>query len=143
MPFLLFVCAALSFLFSAWLIRYARDHAQRYAGDMPQRFHWGHVPRVGGVAMGAALLLALAWLGLVTPFDWPPRARFTPVELLAWAVVAFGPVFFARELSVELFGWPLAFWLASQGALLGFCAIVIVYARRMARLDEEFSEPPA
>jgi UDP-GlcNAc:undecaprenyl-phosphate GlcNAc-1-phosphate transferase len=88
MPFLLFVCAALSFLVSAWLIRYARDHTQRYAGDMPQRFHWGHVPRVGGVAMGTALLLALAWLGLATPFDWPPRARFTAVELLAWAVVA-------------------------------------------------------
>ena len=56
--------------------------------------------------------------------------------LLAWAAVAFGPVVFARELSVEVFGWPPAFWLASQGALLGFCAIVIVYAWRMRRLDE-------
>lgn len=88
MPFLLFVCAALSFLFSAWLIRYARGHTQRYAGDMPQRFHWGHVPRLGGVAMGAALLVALVWLGLASPWDWPPRARFGVTELLAWVVVA-------------------------------------------------------
>lgn len=67
---------------------------------------------------------------------WRRTRRLTAWLLLAWAVVAFVPVFFARELSVEVFGWPLAFWLASQGALLGFCAIVIVYARRMQRLDE-------
>ncbi len=73
---------------------------------------------------------------------WRRTRRLTAWLLLAWGLVAFVPVYFARELSVELFGWPLAFWLASQGALLGFCAIVIVYARRMDRLDEEFSEPP-
>lgn len=71
---------------------------------------------------------------------WRRTRRLTAALLLAWALVAFVPVVFARELSVELFGWPLAFWLASQGALLGFCAIVIVYARRMRRLDEAFAE---
>ena len=72
---------------------------------------------------------------------WRRTRRLTAVLLLVWGVVAFAPVFFARELSVEVFGWPLAFWLASQGALLGFCAIVIVYARVMSRLDDEVSEP--
>jgi len=74
------------------------------------------------------------------PIDdyWRRTRRLTAWLLLAWALVAFVPVVFARELSVEVFGWPLAFWLASQGALLGFCAIVIVYARRMRRLDEAF-----
>jgi putative solute:sodium symporter small subunit len=67
---------------------------------------------------------------------WRRTRRLTAWLLLAWALVAFVPVVFARELSVEVFGWPLAFWLASQGALLGFCAIVIVYARCMRRLDE-------
>ena len=86
MPFLLFFCAALSFFCSAWLIRYARGHTQHYTGDMPQRFHLGHVPRVGGVAMGAALLLALVWLAMAGPMGWPPRASFTTAELLAWAV---------------------------------------------------------
>ncbi len=70
---------------------------------------------------------------------WRRTRRLTAWLLLAWALVAFVPVVFARELSVELFGWPLAFWLASQGALLGFCAIVIVYARAMNRLDAEAS----
>ena len=67
------------------------------------------------------------------PDYWRRARRLTAWLLLAWGLVAFAPVYFARELSVEVFGWPLAFWLASQGALLGFCAIVIVYARRMRR----------
>jgi putative solute:sodium symporter small subunit len=73
---------------------------------------------------------------------WRRTRRLTVGLLLAWGVVAFVPVFFARELSVEVFGWPLAFWLASQGALLGFCAIVVIYARAMDRLEAEISEPP-
>lgn len=68
---------------------------------------------------------------------WRRTRRITVGLLLAWGVVAFGPVFFARELTVEVFGWPLGFWLASQGALLGFCAIVILYARWMNRLEAE------
>ncbi|HEV6964203.1 DUF4212 domain-containing protein [Roseateles sp.] len=83
--------------------------------------------------------------GVTTPSSrddyWRRTRRLTAWLLLAWAVVAFAPVFFARELSIEIFGWPLGFWLASQGALLGFCAIVIVYAWRMRRLDEAASPP--
>lgn len=71
---------------------------------------------------------------------WRRTRRLTVGLLLAWGVVAFAPVFFAQELSGELLGWPLGFWLASQGALLGFCAIVILYARWMNRLE---AEPPA
>jgi putative solute:sodium symporter small subunit len=72
-----------------------------------------------------------------TPRDdyWRRTRRLTAGLLLAWALAAFAPVYFARELSVEVFGWPLAFWWASQGALLAFCAIVVAYARRMRRLD--------
>jgi putative solute:sodium symporter small subunit len=73
---------------------------------------------------------------------WRRTRRLTVRLLLAWGVVGFAPVFFARELSVEVFGWPLAFWLASQGALLGFCAIVVVYARKMDELEAEVSEGP-
>ena len=72
---------------------------------------------------------------------WRRTRRLTTWLLVAWGVVAFVPVFFARELSVEVFGWPLAFWLASQGALLGFCAIVVIYALAMARLEKDVSGP--
>jgi len=44
-----FVCIA--------CIRVARNHARQYAPDMPQRFHAGDVPRVGGVSILAGLLV--------------------------------------------------------------------------------------
>ena len=78
----------------------------------------------------------------MTDAYWRRTRRITVGLLLAWAVVAFGPVFFARELNVEVFGWPLGFWLASQGALIGFCAIVILYARWMNRLEAEATRDP-
>jgi putative solute:sodium symporter small subunit len=34
-------------------------------------------------------------------------------------------------------GWPFAYWLAAQGALLAFVAIVAVYAWAMKRLQPE------
>ena len=53
----------LSFLVSAvaalLIVRIARRHARRYAQDLPQRFHDGHVPRIGGV--GILLGCAVAW----------------------------------------------------------------------------------
>ena len=49
----------LSFLISAismaWIIRRSRKHAQRYAQDAPQRFHLGHISRLAGAGMLAAL----------------------------------------------------------------------------------------
>lgn len=43
--FLSFVVAAMAGMV---LIRWAHDHASRYRPDMPQRFHVGDVPRLGG-----------------------------------------------------------------------------------------------
>lgn len=56
--------ALLSFLVSAIfvfvLMRHARRHARRYGADMPQRFHYGHTPRVGGI--GIFLGMSAGWL---------------------------------------------------------------------------------
>lgn len=68
---------------------------------------------------------------------WQRTRRLTMGLLLLWGLLVFVPVYFARELSWTLMGWPLSFWLASQGCLLGFVTIVHVYARRMERLDAE------
>jgi UDP-N-acetylmuramyl pentapeptide phosphotransferase/UDP-N-acetylglucosamine-1-phosphate transferase len=87
MPLLLFVCAALSFVAGAWLVRYAHGHTRRYSPDMPQRFHAGHVPRLGGVAIGLSWLLALLWLGLSVPLGLSFQVRFAPGHLLGCALV--------------------------------------------------------
>jgi cation/acetate symporter len=51
------------------------------------------------------------------------------VLLSLWALLAIGPAWFARDLGVTVAGWPLNYWLCAQGAVLGFIAIVVVYAR--------------
>ena len=49
-----------SMALSLLLILRAKAHAKRYAVDMPQRFHLGNIPRVGGVAI--ALGCVAAWV---------------------------------------------------------------------------------
>lgn len=67
------------------------------------------------------------------------QRRLTLVLLAVWAVTSFGPSFFARSLSFEVFGWPFHFWMAAQGAILIFIAIVVVYAWLMNRWEAEES----
>lgn len=70
---------------------------------------------------------------------WRATLRLTFVLLVLWAAVSFLPGWFAAELnSVDFLGWPLGFYMAAQGALLVFLAIVWLYAYRMDRLDRRF-----
>lgn len=74
---------------------------------------------------------------------WRDNQRLTAALLLLWSVVTFGGTYFARELDFRFAGWPFGFWLAAQGALLVFLAIVAVYAWRMRVIDRRwgFEEP--
>ena len=74
---------------------------------------------------------------------WARTQRLTAWLLLVWLLVSFGITYFARQLSFTFFGWPFSFWVASQGALLVFCAIVAFYAYAMRRLDEAHRPPEA
>ncbi|MFC5497459.1 DUF4212 domain-containing protein [Caenimonas terrae] len=73
-----------------------------------------------------------------------PRVLALKAGLLAvWVAISFGCCYFARELSFMVVGWPFSYWMAAQGAVLGFIAIVVVYATVMRRLAPEDSlEPP-
>jgi putative solute:sodium symporter small subunit len=68
----------------------------------------------------------------------PPRdSRVLALKLgllAAWAAVTFVAGFFARALDFSLFGWPVGYWFAAQGALLAFIAIVVIHAWAMNRL---------
>lgn len=68
--------------------------------------------------------------------------RLTAALLAVWAAVTFGVAFFARDLSFELFGWPFSFWVGSQGALIVYVLIVVVYAWAMNRREKEAAELP-
>lgn len=84
----------ISFLFSAFAVqlfmRRARRHARRYGADMPQRFHKGHVPRLGGA--GIFIGTGVAWLvaGIGSdPFNvsWPLKASALALLCIAPAVL--------------------------------------------------------
>ena len=71
MLLLLVLCAAISACACLILRRVGRRNARRYGESMPQRFHKGDVPRLGGVAMWFAC--AFGWLWMVA------AERFLPV----------------------------------------------------------------
>ena len=84
----------ISFVVSAFAVlvfmRRARRHARRYAIDMPQRFHKGHVPRLGGA--GILLGTGAAWLAAGWPGDpfntnWPASASALMLLCMAPSVL--------------------------------------------------------
>jgi putative solute:sodium symporter small subunit len=81
-----------------------------------------------------------ASLGARRAQHWRKTRRMTFALLLLWMSTSFAAVFFARELSgLMLFGWPLSFYLAAQGASLVYLAIIAGYAWRMRSLDRAFA----
>lgn len=70
---------------------------------------------------------------------WILTRRLTLQLLAGWFGLTCGIVWFARALDgVVVFGWPLSFYLAAQGATLGYLAIVGLYAWRMRQLDRRY-----
>ena len=70
---------------------------------------------------------------------WQRTRRMTTLLLGLWLATTLVPLFFARELArFTLFGWPLSFYLAAQGAALVYLAIVGVYTWRMRRIDAQY-----
>lgn len=68
----------------------------------------------------------------------------TMLLLLLWLLTGFGAAFFARELAeLSVFGWPLSFYLAAQGASLVYLGIIVFYAWRMRRLDRAAAQATA
>lgn len=89
MLILALLCSAISVLACALLVRWGQRNARRYALDMPQRFHKGHVPRLGGAAMLLACILGWAWMIVAEPvFAIPTGFVLTPQLATSWSLVA-------------------------------------------------------
>ncbi len=69
---------------------------------------------------------------------WRKNVTVTAILLAIWAVVTYIVGWYARELSFSFFGWPFAFWMGGQGALVIYVLIIGFYARYMNRLDHEY-----
>lgn len=69
---------------------------------------------------------------------WRKNLRISAILLLIWFVVTYVMAFYARELAtINFFGWPLSFYMAAQGSLVIYVAIIGYYAMYMRKLDVE------
>lgn len=67
--------------------------------------------------------------------------RFRAGLLASWALLTFGVLFFAHDLSAEVAGWPINFWFAAQGGLGLFVLVAALNAWVMNRAEIE--TPPS
>ena len=85
MLILLILCGGVSCLACAILLRYGRSSGHRYSLSVPQRFHAGYVPRLGGVAMMAACTVGWIWIVVAERYlSIPNQIRLPAPTALAW-----------------------------------------------------------
>ena len=75
---------------------------------------------------------------------WRTNVMIMAVLLLIWVFLSLGcSILFADSLNrYSLFGtgYPLGFWFAQQGSILGFVLIILIYALYMNRTDRRHHE---
>lgn len=69
---------------------------------------------------------------------WRRNLRVTGILLGVWFAVTFVLGWFARDLTFDFFGWPFSFYMAAQGSLIVYVAIIGFYARYMSNLDRAY-----
>ena len=57
--------------------------------------------------------------------------------LLVWALSSFGVCYFIADLTWRIGDWSFGYWMASQGAVLMFIAIVCVYCAAMNYFERQ------
>ena len=72
---------------------------------------------------------------------WQRTRRLTGILLFAWFFATVGIVMFARQLSaMTMFGWPVSYYMAAQGVILIYVAIVGIYTVCMSSLDKRLAK---
>ncbi len=71
---------------------------------------------------------------------WRANLRLLGWLLSIWFIVSFGGGILLADFldQFELFGFPLGFWFAQQGAIYVFVILIFVYVIRMKKIDREY-----
>lgn len=71
---------------------------------------------------------------------WRANLRYVIILLVIWAAVSYGAgIWFADALNAYRVGSaPLGFWMAQQGSIYVFVALIFAYVWLMNRLDRRF-----
>ena len=82
-------------------------------------------------------------LGNPVEVTFPPdlhdtyHLRLKALLLTVWVVFSFGICYFARDIQELMPGWPVAYWMAAQGAVLMFLLIIVVYCVAMDYFERQ------
>jgi putative solute:sodium symporter small subunit len=70
---------------------------------------------------------------------WRANLRLITTLLIIWFAVSYVPVLFVNQLnSLVIGGFPLGYYMGSQGSLVVFVLLIFYYAWRMGKLDREY-----
>lgn len=71
---------------------------------------------------------------------WKENVQLVLKLLAIWFIASFGMgILFVDWLNqFQFFGFPFGFWMAQQGAIYVFVALIFVYVFKMNKLDKKF-----
>lgn len=70
---------------------------------------------------------------------WAANQRLILTLLAIWFAVAYIPPLFINQFnSIVIAGFPLGYYMGSQGSLVVFVILIFFYAWRMNQLDEQY-----
>lgn len=72
---------------------------------------------------------------------WRANLRILGILMSIWFVVSFGcGILFVEPLNqIKLGGFKFGFWMAQQGSIYVFVALIFVYVQQMNKLDRKFN----
>ena len=72
---------------------------------------------------------------------WKANTRLVLSLLFVWFFISFGcGILFVDALDTIRFGgFKLGFWIAQQGSIFVFVALIIIYIRAMDKLDDKYN----
>ncbi len=70
---------------------------------------------------------------------WRENRNLMILVLLIWALVSYGAALISGLLNkIVIFGFPLGYYMGSQGSLVVFVLLIIFYAVSMDNTDEKY-----
>ena len=70
---------------------------------------------------------------------WKSNLRLVMILLAVWFLVSFGAsILFVDQLDeIQVAGFRFGFWMAQQGSIYIFVALIFIYAKCMSKIDKE------
>lgn len=70
---------------------------------------------------------------------WQENQRLIVILLAIWFLVSYVPVLFINQLNnIVIAGFPLGYYMGSQGSLVVFVVLIFYYAYAMNKLDQKY-----